>query len=360
MNKFIKKCTVLMLILLSVLMLGACKKDPNIRLNEQIDKVTESLLSDTSEEITDDIVLLTQVGDVKISWISSNSEVLSTTGKVNRQEQDVEVELYAFLSLEELKTTKVIKFTVLGLNDSPDIPDLPSDLIPYYHGAEDLTGLSLKSFLHDLIDDHQAFSYSYARDALKETDEDPSNPNNVILFYTGRSQAKSTYGSGVDQWNREHVWAKSHGDFGTSMPAGTDLHHLRPTDASVNSTRSSLDFDEGGKKVNDVYGVGSTYCYYDSDSFEPRDEVKGDVARIIFYMAVRYEGDKYGEPDLELNDYVNNGSRPYMGKLSILLKWNKEDPVDDFERNRNEVIFSYQRNRNPFIDYPHFADLILG
>lgn len=360
MNKFIKKITVLMLILLSVLILGACKKDPNISLNEQLDEVLEQLFTNQNMEITDDIVLLTEVGDVKITWISSNSKVLDTSGQVNRQEEDIKVELYAFLTLEELKKTKIFTFTVLGLNDSPDIPDIIGDLLAYYNGAENLAGTSLKSFLHDLIDDHQTYSYSFARDALKETDEDPNNPNNVILFYTGRSQAKSTYGGGVDQWNREHVWAKSHGGFGETAPAGSDLHHLRPTDASVNSTRGNLDFDEGGSKVNDVYGVGSTYCYYDGDSFEPRDEVKGDVARIIFYMAVRYEGDKAGEPDLELNDNVKNGTKPYMGKLSILLKWNIEDPVDDFERNRNEVIYSYQKNRNPFIDYPHFADLIWG
>jgi hypothetical protein len=76
-------------------------------------------------------------------------------------------------------------------------------------------------------------------------------------------------------------------------------------------------------------------------------------------MATRYEGES-GEPDLELNDCVGNGSEPYHGKLSVLLIWHKKDPVDDFERNRNEVIYSYQNNRNPFIDYPEFVDLIWG
>lgn len=192
--------------------------------------------------------------------------------------------------------------------------------------------------MHNIIDDHTEISYSSVWTALRETDEDPNNSNNVILLYTGRSQSKFTNGGNVNDWNREHVWAKSHGDFGTSMGAGTDLHHLRPTDVSVNGTRSNLDFDNGGNEHSEASGN-----YYDSDSWEPRDSVKGDVARMLFYMAVRYEGDS-GELDLELNNKVNNGTAPYHGKLSVLLQWHKQDPVDNFERNRNEIIYTdYQR-----------------
>ncbi|MBN8203010.1 endonuclease [Bacillus sp. NTK034] len=223
----------------------------------------------------------------------------------------------------------------------------------YYDAANGKTGEDLKTALHTIIDDHTEISYSNVWEALRETDEDPANPNNVILLYTGRSQGKFTNGSGVNDWNREHVWAKSHGDFGTAMGAGTDLHHLRPTDASVNSSRGNLDFDDGGTQHSEALGN-----YYDSDSWEPRDTVKGDVARMLFYMAVRYEGDS-GEVDLELNNQVNNGSAPYHGKMSVLLEWHKEDPVDDNERRRNEIIYSdYQHNRNPFIDHPEWASAI--
>ncbi|MGA5689731.1 endonuclease [Cytobacillus pseudoceanisediminis] len=223
----------------------------------------------------------------------------------------------------------------------------------YYDAANGKTGEALKTSLHTIIDDHTEISYSNVWEALRETDEDPANPNNVILLYTGRSQGKFTNGSGVNDWNREHVWAKSHGDFGTAMGAGTDLHHLRPTDASVNSSRGNLDFDDGGTQHSEALGN-----YYDSDSWEPRDAVKGDVARMLFYMAVRYEGDS-GEVDLELNNLVNNGSAPYHGKMSVLLEWHKEDPVDDNERRRNEIIYSdYQHNRNPFIDHPEWASAI--
>jgi len=183
---------------------------------------------------------------------------------------------------------------------------------------------------------------------LPESDEDPNNSNNFILIYTGRSISKTSV---YPDWNREHVWAKSHGDFGTSAPAGTDAHHIRPADVSVNSDRGSLDFDNGGTQHSEATG-----CYYDSDSWEPRDAVKGDVARMMFYMAVRYEGDDTSY-DLELLDYTPT-SGAYFGKLSTLLAWNEQDPVDDFERHRNEVVYSYQNNRNPFVDEPGWVNCI--
>jgi endonuclease I len=225
----------------------------------------------------------------------------------------------------------------------------------YYSTAIGKTGSVLKSTLHNIIDDHTEISYDNAWDALRNTDEDPNNKNNVILIYTGRSQGKFTNGTGVNDWNREHVWAKSHGDFGTTLGAGTDLHHLRPEDVTVNSSRGNKDFDNGGTAHSECTG-----CKADSDSWEPRDAVKGDVARMLFYMAVRYEGDS-GEVNLELNELVNNGIAPYHGKLSTLLQWHNQDPVDDFERRRNDVIYNnYQHNRNPFIDHPEWVSAIWG
>ncbi|CAM3041684.1 endonuclease [Saccharomonospora xinjiangensis] len=235
---------------------------------------------------------------------------------------------------------------------APASAEAPFD--DYYSGTEGLTGEALKDALHDIIRDADQLSYGEIWDGIKATDEDPANPNNVILLYSGESRSKNDNGGDVGDWNREHVWAKSHGDFGTSGP-GADLHHLRPTDVQVNSIRGNKDFDNGGSAVD-----GAPDNYTDGDSYEPRDEVKGDVARMIFYMAVRYEGtDSF--PDLELNDQVNNGSAPYHGKLSVLLDWHEADPVDDFERNRNEVIYdSFQHNRNPFIDHPEWAAEIWG
>ncbi|MFF7200119.1 endonuclease I family protein [Streptomyces sp. NPDC008141] len=222
----------------------------------------------------------------------------------------------------------------------------------YYEGALGKSGPELKTALHTIISEQTKLSYDDVWEALKKTDEDPANAANVILLYTGRSQAKTTNGSGPDDWNREHVWAKSHGDFGTATGPGTDIHHLRPADVSVNSTRGNLDFDNGGDDVAEAPGN-----FADGDSFEPRDQVKGDVARMILYMAVRYDGED-GAPDLEPNDKVNNGSAPAIGRLSVLKQWNTEDPPDAFEQKRNEAIFGIQRNRNPFIDHPEWVNAI--
>jgi endonuclease I len=223
----------------------------------------------------------------------------------------------------------------------------------YYKNAIGKTGTSLKSSLHTIISSQTKISYDAVWNALKVTDQDPNNSNNVILLYSGVSRAKSLNGGDTGDWNREHVWAKSHGDFGTATGPGTDLHHLRPADVTVNSIRGNLDFDNGGSTVTN--GGGSKV---DSDSFEPRDADKGDVARMILYMAVRYEGDD-GFPDLEPDEKVNNGSAPYIGKLSVLKQWSDEDPPSAFEENRNQVIYdTYQHNRNPFIDHPEWVDAI--
>lgn len=221
----------------------------------------------------------------------------------------------------------------------------------YYKSAVGKKGIELKKELHEIIKNHRELSYSEVWDALKETDQDPNNSNHVILLYSGESRAKNQNGGNPGNWNREHVWAKSHGNFGTSKGPGTDIHHLRPTDVQVNSSRGNLDFDNGGSEIRGCNG-----CKKTSNSWEPPNEVKGDVARMLFYMATRYEAtDKV---DLELNEKLNNGKTPFHGKKSVLLQWHKQDPVDEWERSRNDKIQKLQGNRNPFIDYPEWAELI--
>ncbi len=223
----------------------------------------------------------------------------------------------------------------------------------YYASALGKSGSALRTSLHSIIKNQTVLTYDQVWDALKDTDQDPGNSANVIEIYSGRSIAKSNNGGGVDQWNREHVWAKSHGDFGTTNGPGTDVHHLRPEDVTVNSDRGSLDFDNGGSAVNQC-----SDCWRDSDSFEPRDAVKGDVARMILYMAIRYEGDD-GRANLEPNESVNNGTAPYIGRLSVLKAWSAGDPPDTFEKRRNDRIYAqWQHNRNPFIDHPEWVTSI--
>ncbi|MBL1212408.1 MAG: T9SS type A sorting domain-containing protein [Ignavibacteriae bacterium] len=230
----------------------------------------------------------------------------------------------------------------------------------YYTQTDGLYGDQLENRLHQIIRNHVRYPYTSSAgtdvwDILKQTDKDTSNPSNVILIYSGWSiNADAEYNNGSG-WSREHIWPKSHGFPGSGDTAYTDAHHLRPCDITVNSRRSDKDYDNGGEQVID--DDGATNCYTDSDSWEPRDEVKGDCARMIFYMAARYGNiDSEG---LEIVDYTGTLSgTPLIGKLSTLLSWNRFDPPDDFERNRNNVVFAFQNNRNPFVDCPEFADRI--
>jgi endonuclease I len=222
----------------------------------------------------------------------------------------------------------------------------------YYNGTENKQGEELKAALNDIISGQTVYSYFYSKEIFKLSDADPDSSGNIIEIYTGRSWPNDDYGSGGNQLNREHVWAKSHGNFADVQPMYGDVHNLRPSDASVNTDKSNLDYDMGGTQHPEATG-----CYFTDHNWEPRDADKGDVARIILYMDTRYQGEN-GELDLIAVDEVDTYPYPKHGKLSTLLLWNLQDPPDAFERNRNNVIYSFQHNRNPFIDNPYFAELI--
>lgn len=224
----------------------------------------------------------------------------------------------------------------------------------YYNGTENKTGEELKTALHNIIKNHVDFSYSDSKAILNYADEDPDNTNNLIQLYTNRSVSKSSWGTGGDNTNREHVWAKSHGNFADIRPMDGDAHNLHAADASVNITRSNYDFDS---VPNGTY-IEEADAYYGGGAFEPADRDKGVVARTIFYMAVRYEGTD-GELDLKMADKINTADATAdHGKLSTLLEWNSKYPPTELERRRNDRVFQSQLNRNPFIDNPNLADLI--
>lgn len=226
----------------------------------------------------------------------------------------------------------------------------------YYAQAIGKTGVALRTALNEAAGrNHVRMSYAAVWDALKYTDEDSANTANVLLLYTARSQAKiynaGTNSSDPDAWNREHVWAKSHGFPDEGQWAHTDIHHLRPEDVSVNSTRGNKDFDWGGSAIGEAPGNLT-----DADSFEPRAAVKGDVARMMFYMAIRYEGnDSTGTPNLELSDSVGSSGNLF-GKRCTLVAWHRADPVDAAEIRRHGRIVERQGNRNPFVDYPAWVE----
>jgi endonuclease I len=238
----------------------------------------------------------------------------------------------------------------------------------YYTTANASDASALRSAItKDISAYHKQLTYSEVWTALTSTDEDPANTDNIILLYSGRSIAKADNGSGAASsnqnfWNREHTWAKSHGFPDTSQLGYTDIHHLRPTDISMNSDRGNRDFDIGGTPNAEEPANMST-----ENTWEPRDEVKGDVARMMFYMDVRYDaGTESTMPDLILVDTVGtptstlSDGKGELGKLCTLFDWHSQDPVDTVETNRNHSIYEYQGNRNPFIDHPEWVDSLYG
>lgn len=242
---------------------------------------------------------------------------------------------------------------------------LASQPLTYYQDAYNEDGGDLREALSDIIYVHTRLPYSSSTtdtwDVLKVSDRDTANSSNVILIYAGVSVDGAQEYNGGNGWTREHVWPKSLGGFSTSAGPGTDVHNLKPADNSLNSLRSNLEYDDlgtGGSAVN--YNGSATGNRYNSSAgvFEPRDAIKGDVARIILYMDLRYEG-AGTEPDLVVREALNTGGTTFA-VMSELIAWHWADPVDSFEMNRNNVIHQMQGNRNPFIDHPELVDYLYG
>lgn len=247
---------------------------------------------------------------------------------------------------------------------------LSDSALAYYgedYAYESLSALdsdALYSSLHDLMTDtHTAYTtYNGIRYQLDETDADPTDSSKLVLFYC-RASSGGSWDSGAT-WNREHVWPKSHGTFYQSG-AGSDLHHIRPSWTAINTVRGNLPFGEvTGTYKTASASVGGKTCVggtYNSQYFEPIDEVKGDIARILLYVYVAYEQpnlyrdvDTSLLPPLDRDDSVADGKK-VIESLDVLLSWMTLDPVDEWEMSRNDVIESIQGNRNVFVDYPEYA-----
>lgn len=232
----------------------------------------------------------------------------------------------------------------------------------YYASCYGLSGNALKQALQDIIANPtlvRAHSYGDVVEILNNADQNPANNNEVWLMYVEQPKSKLDYQTGasiLDVWNREHIWPQSRGGFanGTSsfsdginiwlptsaadiLSGHSDAHHIRAEDGQENSSRSNRDY---GSDYNGPANTSGTW--------------RGDVARALFYMAVRYNG-------LSLvNGNPPDNTMFQMGDLASLLNWNSTDPSDDFEMNRNNYIYTWQMNRNPFIDHPELANYIFG
>ncbi|WP_285164701.1 endonuclease [Shewanella goraebulensis] len=216
-----------------------------------------------------------------------------------------------------------------------------------------------------IADGHQQLSYSEVWTVVTHSDEDPSDSMNVLELYTGNSIAKNSNAGNGGSWNREHVWAKSHGFPSESQLGYTDAHHLRPTNDRVNSTRSNYDFDECSDTGVELETAPGNYLDTEKRCFEPRDAVKGDVARMIMYMDTRYQGNDSNMPDLVAVDYITtaeevSANAPLIGKLCTMYNWHQQDPVSEADIQRNNAVYTYQGNRNPYIDNPEWVQAVYG
>lgn len=246
----------------------------------------------------------------------------------------------------------------------------------YYNGL-DFTNTGEDLFFElstRLKSTHTAIPYTSSAtdtwDVLKQAQEDPNNALNVLLIYgfddtdgdyiTDRTRAKTetdTGGGDQGKWNREHTFAKSLANpvLVTDNPGpGTDVHNLRPADSQRNSMRSNRKFADGSGNSKIVISNGGWY---------PGDEWKGDVARAIMYMYLRYDGDGSMTSETQcLPKEIGFGDvlSADTNMIDLFLKWNVEDPVSDFEDQLNPVAEGIQGNRNPFIDNPYLATLIWG
>jgi len=238
----------------------------------------------------------------------------------------------------------------------------------YYDGATGKTGYDLKTELAAIIDDHSDQGYSALWNFYKIADERTDGfvwdiySNCDLVFDTDQDR-----GSGgtteCDKYNREHTFPQSWFDK-ASIPRA-DAHMVLPTDKKINSERSNLPYGETNGGVISSNGArkgSNSLTGYSGVVFEPADEFKGDVARIYFYMATRYEADiddwddNSGEADIVLNGTEQQVYETWQ--LNMLIKWHLNDPVSQKEIDRNNEVFSYQGNRNPFVDQPDWVACI--
>lgn len=237
----------------------------------------------------------------------------------------------------------------------------PTTPAGYYSSLEGKSGTALKQAIQDIIANPSvvhAHNYGDIETILKKSDQNPLNSNQVWLMYVEQPRSKleiQETGINTGKWNREHIYPQSRGGYtdGTSsipdginvwlstdandiMAGHADAHHIRAEDGPENSLRGNKDYGE-------YLGPSGTLGSW-----------RGDVARAVFYMACRYNGLSV------VNGNPANTTVGQLGDLALLLQWNQTDPRDDFEMNRNNFIYTWQVNRNPFIDYPTLADYVFG
>jgi len=265
-----------------------------------------------------------------------------------------------------MKKTILLLFLFIGQLLVAQVPS-------YYNDVNlTLTGLALKTALSNKVKSTHTTLLPYSSssfdtwDALKLSDVNPLNSSQVLLIYgwengtdgnvtNDHERGINNTGGNVGNWNREHVFAKSLAtpSLTTTNPGpGTDMHNLRPADVQWNGTRGSLKFISGSGNSGTTGG-----------GWYPGDEWKGDVARIIMYMYIRYNGDGSSEAQTQcypINVGIGTTNSIDANMVDLFLQWNVEDPISTIELQRNPISEARQGNRNPFIDNPALATRIWG
>jgi endonuclease I len=248
----------------------------------------------------------------------------------------------------------------------PMMAEIPAG---YYDDCENLVGgKSLLTGLYNTITDHDVVSYGGLWEVYLTSDVYPDGKiwdMYSTKHWTPQSEQCGNYKNVGDCYNREHSMPKSW--FNDASPMVSDAFHIYPTDGKVNGQRSNYPYGEcaNGTTLDSHDGVKAlgklgdcTFSGYTGTVFEPDDEYKGDLARTYFYMATCY------------NDRIKSWKSDMLGgnnypvfttwAVNLLMKWNAQDPVSDKEIERNDAVYAYQGNRNPFIDHPELADYIWG
>lgn len=255
------------------------------------------------------------------------------------------------------------------------LADMPRDYYP--NSLEGKNGAELKTELHNLLKNHTRLpygSYDYNRIActwtvFKKSDVRPNGKvwdmysNNSYSFSSGATKGMNIEHSVPKSW-----WGDAANYNGTNAltrfkyDGSYDLHHLTPSDADANMAKSnyplgvvdSPSFDNGVTKVGTGQANGRA-----TNLFEPADEYKGDFARMYLYFVTCYQD--YSWKSSALSMFAQN-SYPTLNAYgqSLLLKWHRQDPVSQKEIDRNNAVYSFQGNRNPFIDYPNMVEYIWG
>ena len=288
-----------------------------------------------------------------VSTLPSTSESVSIPSTSNNSTSVVEPEIVYFD--DEERVVRNAYYDIEGENN-----EILNDYVLGKKGVELQNGLSI------LMANTQTeiIAYKDLKTCLSTTDSDLMDDNSMITLYT-RDIIDGTWNESL--WNREHVWCKNHSNgLYTTMQennkgAGSDIHHVRPALMTINSTRSNVPY--GIVNKSSATQIGDTGNYFGNNIFEPSDEIKGDIARILMYVYIRYSSslnstydtitDKRG--DLRITDIVTTPSGSEKDAWNLLLSWNDLDPVNYLEMNRNEEGQKLQNNRNVFIDHQEFA-----